>query len=184
MAADIFLCLTGAATGNIKGESTTSGLEAWIEITSYDLSTTQAVEGSRSTSGAPTSGRADHEDVGFAKQMDAATPGLMAACCAGDIIEKADILHYSMVQNKKTLFAAFHMESVVITEVSLSGSDGVPEETLKINYGSIVWWYKAIDHTTGGAFTGAVGAGPFVNYWDVINNTSAKVGDIVSKLTI
>lgn len=172
MAAEIFLKLDkGGSAGNIIGESTTAGLVGWIEVTSYDLSTTQPVEGSRSTSGAPTSGRADHEDVGFAKQMDRATPGLMACCCAGEIITTADILHYSMVNNKKELFAAFHMQSVVITEVSLSGSDGVPEETLKINYGSIIWWYREIDHTSG-----SVKSGPYENFWDVINNAPSKVG--------
>lgn len=166
MAADIFLRLAAprGASATILGESTTGKLEKWIEITSYDLSTTQPVEGSRSTSGAPTSGRADHEDVGFAKQMDTATPGLLMCCCAGDIIPDGEISHYSMVNNKKELFAHFYMTDLVITEVSLSGSDGVPEETLKLSYGGIQWWYRQIDHSSGAV------VGKQLKSWDVIHN--------------
>jgi len=166
MAADIFLYLDPprGASGDVNGESSTQGLLNWIEITSYDLSTTQPVEGSRSTSGSATSGRADHEDVGFAKQMDKSTPGLLACCCAGDIIPTGEIAHYAMVNNQKVLFACFTMSDIVITEVSLSGSDGVPEETLKLSYGGISWIYNQINH-----ITGARGS-DIPKSWDVINN--------------
>lgn len=166
MAADIFLFLDApmGASGNLNGESQTKGLENWIEITSYDLSCTQPVEGSRSTSGSATSGRADHEDVGCAKQMDQSTPGLLAACCAGDIIPTGEIAHYTMVKNKKVLFAHFKMSDIIITEVSLSGSDGVPEETLKFSFGGITWVYNRIDHIKG------TRGSDIPKSWDVIEN--------------
>lgn len=174
MAADIFLRLDNApSTGDIIGESTTEGLPDWIEVESYSLGCTQEVTGARSTSGAPTSGRADHNDVSISKQMDRSTAGLMACCCAGEIIPTGEIAHYSMVNNEKVLFAHFWLTELVITECSLDGSDGVPSESLSLSYGGIAWWYLYLDHQTGQKH--AKNGGPFCKNWDVIKNTSMSV---------
>nr|NIS53628.1 type VI secretion system tube protein Hcp [Phycisphaerae bacterium]NIU11189.1 type VI secretion system tube protein Hcp [Phycisphaerae bacterium]NIU59045.1 Hcp1 family type VI secretion system effector [Phycisphaerae bacterium]NIW95363.1 Hcp1 family type VI secretion system effector [Phycisphaerae bacterium] len=57
MPGDVFLQIEG-----IPGESTDEKHKDWIEILSYSHGVSQSGAGSRSSGGAATSGRCDHQD--------------------------------------------------------------------------------------------------------------------------
>ena len=65
MPADIFIQING-----IPGESTDDKHKDWIEVQSYSHGVSQMGSGERSTGGAATGGRCDHQDFSIVKGMD------------------------------------------------------------------------------------------------------------------
>ena len=71
MAGDCFLKIDG-----IPGESTDDKHKDWIEVMSYSSGVSQMAGGDRSTGGAATQGRCDHQDISIVKALDKASPTL------------------------------------------------------------------------------------------------------------
>ncbi|MBT8254615.1 MAG: type VI secretion system tube protein Hcp [Flavobacteriaceae bacterium] len=98
--------------GDIDGEATASGHEAWIVIESLSHALTQQ----QSTTG--TSRRRGNVVLGdlvITKMVDKATPQLMELCAKGQVIPKVEL---DMVANNGRVFYKVSLENVLINRIS------------------------------------------------------------------
>ena len=158
MAGDCFLKIDG-----IPGESTDEGHKEWIEVMSYSHAVQQMSGGDRSTGGAASGGRCDHQDFSIAKTLDKTSPTLDLFCCNGTHIKNV-VVELCRATGKKEKYMEYKMEDVIISSVSTGGGGGVPTESVTFNYGKMTWNYIQTDHKTGEA------KGNVQKYWSVIEN--------------
>ena len=149
MAFDGFIKIEG-----IDGDSTDENHKNWIEIQSYSHGLHQQVGGSRSSGGAATAGRVDHNDFSFMKEIDKATPLLTLHCCNGKHIPKVEV-ELCRAGDKKNVFMKWTLEDVIVASVQTDGASGsaMPSESVSLNYGKVLWTYTNTDPkkgTTGG----------------------------------
>jgi type VI secretion system secreted protein Hcp len=156
MAFDAFLKIDG-----IDGESTDDAHQAWIEVLSYSHGLSQMSSGSRSSSGAATGERCDHQDFSVVKAIDSASPPLYLHCCNGKHIKEVK-LTLNRAGEDKNEFMSYTMSDVIVSSISPGGSGGsdFATEAVTFNYGTIKWEYQKTDPKTG-APVGAVQSG-----WD------------------
>jgi type VI secretion system secreted protein Hcp len=160
MAFDCFLKIDG-----VPGESTDDKHKQWIEILSYSHGVSQMAAGSRSTGGAASGGRCDHQDFSITKAMDKASPPLNATCCDGKHIKKI-ILDLCRATGDKQEYMKYTLEDVIVSSVSVGASSGgdLPIESVTFNYGKINWVYTETDHETGKK------KGEVKKWWDLVKN--------------
>lgn len=147
MAFDAFMKIA-----TIDGESQDAKHKKWVELLSYSHGVSQQAGGARSTSGAASGGRTDHQDFHVTKLLDAATPKLNLACSNGEHIKEVKI-ELCRATKEKELFMSYVLADVIVTSVQVGGSsqghDVVPVEQVTFNYAKITWEYKQLDHETG-----------------------------------
>jgi len=159
MAGDCFLKIDG-----IPGESTDEKHKDWIELMSYSHGVSQMAGGDRSTGGAASGGRCDHQDLSIVKTLDKASPTLDLFCCNGTHIKNV-VVELCRATGKKEKYMEYKMEDVIISSVSIGGGGGgIPTESVSFNYGKMTWNYIQTDHQTGAA------KGNVQKYWSVIEN--------------
>lgn len=142
---------SAVAKNEVPAETSSAGP---IEIQTYGLGIDMPLVENRSATGAVTVGRANFEDFETAKNLDISTSALLFFCLSGKHIPFAVVKVYRAVadddSSKPTLYMEIKYQSVVITEVGVSGSgDEMPTETLKFNYGSVEYKYYKTDPKTG-----------------------------------
>jgi type VI secretion system secreted protein Hcp len=86
MAADYYLQLDG-----IKGESTDSKHQGWIECTMVHWEIKQPKSATASTGGGHTAERAELSEISISKLVDLASPLLAQTCACGKTIPKAKL---------------------------------------------------------------------------------------------
>jgi type VI secretion system secreted protein Hcp len=159
MAVDCFLKIDG-----IPGESTDEKHKEWIEIVSYNHGVSQMGSGDRSTGGAATGGRCDHQDFSVVKSIDKASNTLNLTCCNGKHIKEIKF-ELCRATEKKEKYMEYTLQDVIISSVTIGGGGGgLPTESVTFNYGKIIWNYIQTDHQTGAV------KGNVEKYWDLIHN--------------
>jgi type VI secretion system secreted protein Hcp len=73
---------------SVKGESTDSKHQGWLECLSVHWGVTQPRSPVASTAGGHTVGRAEMDDVTFVKYADLSSPTLMQLCASGKTLPK------------------------------------------------------------------------------------------------
>jgi type VI secretion system secreted protein Hcp len=151
----------------VPGESTDDKHKDWIEILSFSHGISQPNAGSRSSGGAASAERANHQDFSIVKTLDKASPKLMLACCNGEHIAEV-ILELCRATGDKQKYMEYKMTDVIVSSVrpggSSKGGENLPLEEVTFNYGKIEWTYTATDHKTG------KGAGDVKAHWDATAN--------------
>jgi type VI secretion system secreted protein Hcp len=178
---DMYLTLDG-----IKGESTASGHEGWIELTHYGHQMSQPVSQTRSSAGGGTTGKTQHGDIVVTKFLDSSSPKLYAAVSNGTHIAKGQI-DFVRAGGSALVFHTIALQQIVISKVaptsdlenlstvSAGGStdtpgggaasastmapNELPGEQLHLNYGIISWTYtqqKRKDGSGGGSVSATV----------------------------
>jgi type VI secretion system Hcp family effector len=137
MAADNFLKIAG-----IEGESTDDKHKGWMEILSFSWGVSQMASASAvSSSGGPSAGRADFQDLSIVKTMDSASPLLFKACAKGDCIKEVT-LELCRSGGDKLKYMEYKLTNAVISSVSIGGhGGGEPTESISLNYGKIEQTY-------------------------------------------
>jgi type VI secretion system secreted protein Hcp len=147
MAFDAFLKIDG-----IPGESTDSKHAAQIEILSFSHGLSQPSAGSRSTSGAASAERCNHQDFSVVKTLDKASAKLALHCCNGKHIPSV-VLELCRATGDKQPYMKYSMKDVIVSSVrpggSAQGGEQLPLEEVSFNYGEIKWEYVETDHGTG-----------------------------------
>lgn len=144
MAGDIYLFLDG-----IPGESTSVHFRNWIDVMSFSLGVTMEVDqdARNSASGGVTSGAADPEDISVDTKMSIASPILLQCCAAGAVIPRGRLIQCNIVGGKRVAVSDYAFGDSIISNVSLTASGGaIPDESISINYGSIIWRYHCFNH--------------------------------------
>ncbi len=144
MAGNIYLFLDG-----VPGESLATSFENWIDVTSFSVGNTMEVDPeARTGSGGGTSGAADPEDLSIDKKMDVATPVMLTCCATGAIIPRGRLVQCNIVNEMRLAVSDYAFGDSIITSVNLSGSGGaIPDESMTLNYGSIIWQYHLYSHS-------------------------------------
>jgi type VI secretion system secreted protein Hcp len=147
MAFDAFLKID-----TIPGESTDDKHKDWIEVLSYNHGLSQMSSGSKSTGGARSAERCDHQDFTIVKALDKASPKLALACCRGEHIKKVQMT-LNRATGDKQKYMEYVLSDVIVSNVRPGGSaqgDGkLPLEEVSFDYGKIEWIYTETDHQTG-----------------------------------
>jgi type VI secretion system secreted protein Hcp len=151
----------------VPGESTDDKHKDWIEVLSFSHALSQPGSGSRSSGGAASAERANHQDFSIVKTLDKASPKLMLACCTGEHIGEV-ILELCRATGDKQKYMEYKLTDVIVSSVrpggSSKGGETLPLEEVSFNYGKIEWTYTATDHKTG------KGAGDVKAHWDATAN--------------
>ena len=162
MAFDCFLKIDG-----LPGECTDDKHKQWIEVLSYSHGVSQPPSGSRSSGGARSAERCDHQDFSVVKTLDKASPKLSLFCCNGTHI-KTIKMELCRATGNKTKYMEYDLEDVIVSGVrpggSAQGGETLPLEEVSFNYGKIEWKYTETDHETGAR------KGDVMTHWDLVNN--------------
>ncbi|MCR4411324.1 MAG: type VI secretion system tube protein Hcp [Thermoguttaceae bacterium] len=162
MAFDAFLKIDG-----IPGESTDDKHKDWIEVLSYSHGLSQPAAGARSTGGAASAERTNHQDFSVVKVLDKASPKLALFCCNGTHI-KSIKLELCRATGDKQKYMEYLLSDVIVSCVrpggSAQGGETLPLEEVSFNYGKIEWTYTETDHQTGKP------KGDVKANWDLVKN--------------
>jgi type VI secretion system secreted protein Hcp len=146
MAFDAFLKIS-----DIPGESTDDKHKDWIEVLSYAHGLSQPAT-TRSTAGAASGERCNHQDFSVVKVLDKASAKLALFCCNGKHIPSVK-LELCRATGDKTKYMEYLMTDVIVSSVrpggSSHGGENLPLEEVSFNYGKIEWTYTETDHGTG-----------------------------------
>lgn len=163
MAIDVNLQIDG-----IKGESTDSAHQGWIECQSVNWSLSQPKSATASTAGGHTAGRAELSDVSLHKLADLASPILAQHCAMGKTIPKAKFEFLRADGDGKPVkYYEVELENVLIAHVAqgVSGGD-VMGESIGLKFSRVKWKYT--QQRIGGGVGGNTMGG-----WDSATNKVA-----------
>jgi type VI secretion system secreted protein Hcp len=163
MALDVYLQIEG-----IKGESTDSKHQGWIEVSGVHWAIHQPRSASASTGGGHTAERAELSDIMFRKVADLASPILQQTCAMGKTIPKAKFEFMRADGNGEPIkYYEVELENVLIASVApgIEGGD-ILSESVGLKYSKIKWKYT--QQKIGGG-----GGGNTAGGWDLAANKVA-----------
>ncbi|SFD73883.1 Hcp family type VI secretion system effector [Massilia yuzhufengensis] len=163
MAIDVYLQIDG-----IKGESTDSVHQGWIECLSVEWAVTQPKSATASTAGGHTAERANLSEIGITKLADMASPILFQSSACGKTFPRAK-LEFMRADGDGTPIKYFEiqLENVLICHMASSVSEGaVLGESLGLKFSKIKMAYT--QQRIGGGTLGSTMGG-----WDLASNRIA-----------
>ena len=162
MAADYYLQLDG-----IKGESTDSKHQGWIECTMVHWEIKQPKSATASTGGGHTAERAELTEINISKLIDLASPMLAQLCACGKTIPKAKLEMLRADGNGEPIkYFEVELENVLIGHLAPSFTGDFPTETLSLKFSKVRWKYTQ-QKIAGGS------AGNTAGGWDLATNRVA-----------
>jgi type VI secretion system secreted protein Hcp len=162
MAADYYLQLDG-----IKGESTDSKHQGWIECTMVHWEIKQPKSATASTGGGHTAERAELTEINISKLIDLASPMLAQTCACGKTIPKAKLEMLRADGNGEPIkYFEVELENVLIGHLAPSFGGDFPTETLGLKFSKVRWKYTQ-QKIAGGS------AGNTAGGWDLATNSIA-----------
>lgn len=143
-------------TPNIDGDCTAKGHEKEIEITGWNHSFQQPASETRASAGGGTTGQAVHAPLSITKLADSTTAQLLKNHWNGKTFAKATLSCFRASGDNESAgveFLKVFMEDVVISSYAIGfGREGLPEENLTLDYGTVQYTYvlQKADGTAGG----------------------------------
>lgn len=142
----------------VDGQVTTSGFEKWIELLSTSIGIhrhTTTGAGGKAREGA----HPEIQEIHISKHFDKATPKILQDSVAGTFDKKVDIKWTTTTKNKVETYFEVELKDCGITSYQQSaGPDGVPMETLTLNFAKITFTPSPLD------VKGSPQKGDVVNY--------------------
>jgi type VI secretion system secreted protein Hcp len=142
MAGDLFMKL-----GDIAGESKQDGHTGEIEIMSWSWGATQS--GSTQSISGSTAGKVNVHDLTFTKLVDASTPNIVKAVCAGTAFPLALLTcEKSAGAGKKPIqYFKMKLKNVLVSTYAVGGANGsdTHTETVTLNFGSVETTYTGMN---------------------------------------
>ena len=151
---------------DIDGESTDARHHGWIEISDCNMEILQTVSTTASSAGGASAERAEFSDFCFTKLLDKASPQLALACAKGTHFDTVT-LELCRAGSEKIKFLEIKLSDVLISHIAMAAGGDFPSETVRLNYGKIIWTYTQ-QNRQGGTAMGNVAAG-----WDRRKNCPA-----------
>jgi type VI secretion system secreted protein Hcp len=136
-------------SGEIKGDSRDSKFKDTVEVTSFSHMISQPKSATASTAGGHTSERVTFGDLVFTKDIDYATPALMAACSSGTLLKDIEI-HFNRAyggntasgQQQRVEFYTLKLKNTIVSSVTTTmGAEGLPVETFTLKPAAMSWLY-------------------------------------------
>jgi type VI secretion system secreted protein Hcp len=160
MAVDMFMKIAG-----VDGESRDSKHGKEIDVLAWSWGVSNS--GSAQIGGGAGAGKVNVQDLSFTKWVDAATPKLVLACCAGTHYDDATLV-VRKAGGTPVEYITLKLTEVLITSISTGGSGGEDRltENVTLNFAKFNLDYGPQDAK--GAAGTAIPAG-----WDVAQNVKA-----------
>jgi len=160
---------------SIKGDSRDAAHVGQVEVTSFSHVIQQPKSATSSTAGGHTAERVEFGDLVFTKDIDIATPALMAACCSGTVIKKTVIQFFRAYggntaggAQSRVMYYQLTLANSIVSSVATSiGAEGLPIETFTLKPSAITWDYagQKIDGSPGDKLSKS---------WSLATNTAAN----------
>lgn len=163
MALDVYLQIDG-----IKGESTDTAHQGWIEVGSAHWGVTQPRSATASTAGGHTAERCEHRTLSLSKLADLSSPILMQICSMGKTIPKAK-LEFMRADGQGTpvKYYEVELENVMIANMDqLVNDGGLLQDEIGLRFSKVKWKYT--QQKIGGGSGGNTAGG-----WDLSSNKCA-----------
>lgn len=163
MAIDVYLQIDG-----IKGESSDSAHQGWIELTSAEWGVIQPRSATASTGGGHTAERCELRSVSVTKLSDLSSPILMQTCAAGKTIPKAKLeFMRADGQGTRIKYYEVELENVLIGSVNQAVHEGgILQDSIGLKFSKVKWKYTQ-QKVSGGAGGNTAGG------WDASANKIA-----------
>lgn len=152
---DITISSMDGATGSsmymqitgIDGEATDKDHKDWIEVLSFSMG--MADPGGGATGATRRRGDVVIEDIVVVKELDKSSPKLMDRCVKGQVIPTMIIEVCRSATDASFTYYKYELENVMVTSFYCVGStdEGVPVETITLNYEEITVTYTETDST-------------------------------------
>ncbi|HEV2971895.1 MAG TPA: type VI secretion system tube protein Hcp [Pirellulales bacterium] len=114
--------------------------KGWIPVKNVSLGITTEV-GKFERGKARQVNTSEHNDIEIKKPLDRASLFLDVACSDGRVLKSVG-LAFSR-EGEKEIYLKVELKNVFVSEIGLDIADGEePEETVKLNYESIVWKFR------------------------------------------
>ncbi len=138
----MFIQITG-----IDGESTDVAHKDWIEVLSYSMGMADPEAGATGTT--RRRGNVVLEDIVVVKELDKSSPKLMEKCAKGEVIPSLVLEVCRAGEGGPFTYYKYELENVMVTSFYSSGSteEGLPVETITLNYEEITVTYTETDKT-------------------------------------
>lgn len=135
MAFDAFIKIEG-----IPGESTDNEHKDWIEVLTYGHEVKQPVSYTASSAGGATAERVNFGVLTITKNVDLASPKLLAACCTGKHIKEV-VIEVCRAGDKRQKYLEIRMEQVLISDYAHTGGGDFPTERIDFAPGTFKMTY-------------------------------------------
>lgn len=159
MASDVYLLIDG-----INGESNDDRHKGWIEVESVDWGVMQPTNGTMSTAGGHTIGRAVFDAIRITKAVDLASPKLMELAAQGKTISKAKLEFFRADGANRIRYYEITLENVLVSSNKKSyGGSGLVVDQFTLHFARITEKYT--QQKIGGGVGGNTSGG-----WDLTAN--------------
>ncbi len=136
--------------GTINGDSRDTTHAGTVEVSTFSHIIQQPKSATASSSGGHTSERVEFGDLVFSKDIDYATPALMAACSSGSVIKDVEIHFYRAyggntaagTQSRHKYYMLKLKNTIVSSVTTTMNAEGLPVETFTLKPSAISWFYE------------------------------------------
>lgn len=126
---------------DIKGESTDTNHQDWIDILAYSFGVSNA--GSPATGGGGGAGKASFQDFHFTKLLDASSPFLFQAVASGKHFMEAQFeVVQASGQNSGEAFLKYKLTDILVTSFSQSSGGDIPADSFSLAFAKIDMDYR------------------------------------------
>jgi type VI secretion system secreted protein Hcp len=160
IAIDVYLQIDG-----IKGESSDSAHQGWIEVTSAQWGVTQPKSATASTGGGHTAERCEHKSIAITKLADLASPILMQTCSTGRTIPNAKLEFMRADSDGRPVkYYEVELENVLIGHMNQVAHEGNGlHDSIGLKFSKVRWKYTQ-QKISGGACGNTAGG------WNLATN--------------
>ena len=144
MAFSAFMQISG-----VVGETTTSGFEQWIELTSLNHGVKRQYEVLDQS--ARVTGDRRHTPISVIKRVDNASPILMRSVCQGTRHDINIQVCRAAREDQLRPYIFYELKECVLLSIDYSAAEGLvlPVETVTFGFTEITYRYEWWDHNTG-----------------------------------
>jgi type VI secretion system secreted protein Hcp len=142
--------------GSIDGSTTTSGIESWIQLHSFQWGVGRGVSLPHGAEDTREGSEPSISEVVVTKRMEKSSIKLWQDAVGGDFSSKVTIRFTTTTANKVESFLEYEFTNTGLSGYSVSaGADDPPEESISLNFAKVTWKYGVADAKTGIKFSNA-----------------------------
>ena len=136
---------------SIEGASITKGLEKWIVVDSFQYGVNRSMTSPSRAALSREASEVNISEIVVTKQMDKSSPKLWTEAAHGLLNSKVDLKFTTQVKNEVVTYCEINLEGCGVSSYSTSaGGEGLPMESISINFTKIVWSFSPIDEKGSG----------------------------------
>jgi type VI secretion system secreted protein Hcp len=135
--------------GKIAGAVTTDGFKDWIECGSFQWGVGRGIGTAARGSGNREGSEPSLSEITLTKITDISSVKLLQDAWGGTMDNKCIIQFTTTTKNKVETYLKYELENVGLSGFSISsGSDGMPSESISLNFTKITKTFSGLDPAT------------------------------------